>query len=383
MAENEKLQAAKLLLDDFAERTGITGNKENATIRYLWTDAFAVQAFFGLSRTLENEIYRNHALRLIELVHAHLGRFHPDDDRQGWISGLPEEEGQKHPTIGGLRIGKSLPERDEGQPIDHRLEWERDGQYFHYLTRWFTALLQAGQETGDSRYATWAAELMQGGGKFLSGKSSRPAMYWKMSTDLSRPLVPSMGAHDPLEGLICTKSALKVNQEKASELEPLAENFRIICKGIDWKTTDALGIGGLLLNTVRSAGLCTSEVDLPDSVRPERLFEDSLFSLKSFARDYRGNEPAGRRLAFRECGLSLGLRTLSGMRTELAMPFPNIEELDNYMYLAEEIENFWSQPRSQTVATWKDHLDINAVSLAASLVANEDPAAFSGMRYFG
>lgn len=27
-------------------------------------------------------------------------------------------------------------------------------------------------------------------------------MYWKMSIDLSSPLVPSMGQHDPLDGLI-------------------------------------------------------------------------------------------------------------------------------------------------------------------------------------
>jgi hypothetical protein len=27
-------------------------------------------------------------------------------------------------------------------------------------------------------------------------------MVWKMSTDLSRPLVASMGQHDPLDGLI-------------------------------------------------------------------------------------------------------------------------------------------------------------------------------------
>ena len=27
-------------------------------------------------------------------------------------------------------------------------------------------------------------------------------MYWKMSIDLTRPLVPSMGQHDPLDGLV-------------------------------------------------------------------------------------------------------------------------------------------------------------------------------------
>jgi hypothetical protein len=34
-----------------------------------------------------------------------------------------------------LRIGKQLAERRPGERFDERLEWERDGQYFHYLTR--------------------------------------------------------------------------------------------------------------------------------------------------------------------------------------------------------------------------------------------------------
>lgn len=31
-------------------------------------------------------------------------------------------------------------------------------------------------------------------------------MYWKMSVDLSRPQVPSMGHHDPLDGYISYKA---------------------------------------------------------------------------------------------------------------------------------------------------------------------------------
>jgi hypothetical protein len=43
--------------------------------------------------------------------------------------------GAAHPTRGGLRIGKKLPERRPGEAFQERLEWERDGQYFHYLTK--------------------------------------------------------------------------------------------------------------------------------------------------------------------------------------------------------------------------------------------------------
>jgi hypothetical protein len=45
--------------------------------------------------------------------------------------------------VGGLRIGKPLKERGANEPIDESLEWDRDGQYFHYLTKWMHALCRA------------------------------------------------------------------------------------------------------------------------------------------------------------------------------------------------------------------------------------------------
>jgi hypothetical protein len=36
-------------------------------------------------------------------------------------------EGEAHPTQGGLRIGKALPERRVDEPFDEQLEWERAG----------------------------------------------------------------------------------------------------------------------------------------------------------------------------------------------------------------------------------------------------------------
>lgn len=113
--------------------------------RYLWTDAFAVCNFLGLGQTEQ-------ALTLIDRVHHMLGRHRSDDTRRGWISGLPDAEGEAHPTIGGLRIGKPLPE-------DADDEWERDGQYFHYLTKWMHALDQAARATGNTQLRTWAREL--------------------------------------------------------------------------------------------------------------------------------------------------------------------------------------------------------------------------------
>ena len=93
------------------------------------------------ARTGEQK-YRDYAIRLIDQVHRVLGRYREDDARSGWISGLDEEKGHLHPTAGGLRIGKPLKERGEAEPFDERLEWDRDGQYFHYLTKWMHALCQ-------------------------------------------------------------------------------------------------------------------------------------------------------------------------------------------------------------------------------------------------
>jgi len=120
-------------MNSFAYRTGLSSDLKPR--RYLWTDAFAVCNFLELYRKGFGEKYRNLALKLVDQVHFILGRHRDDDVRKGWISGLNDEEGFKHPTIGGLRIGKPLPERKPDEPLDEYLEWEWDGQYYHYLMR--------------------------------------------------------------------------------------------------------------------------------------------------------------------------------------------------------------------------------------------------------
>src|SRR5512135_3244215 len=112
------------LMTEFAERTGLFP-AGSSPARYLWTDAFAVCNFLGLYRQTADEQYRRLALLLVDQVHAMLGRHRRDDDRTGWISGLSEDEGQRHPTKGGLRIGKKMNERRPSEPFDERLEWDR------------------------------------------------------------------------------------------------------------------------------------------------------------------------------------------------------------------------------------------------------------------
>ena len=200
---SSELVPAKALMAAFAERTGLVSTRPPQ--RYLWTDSFAVCNYLALAGRTGEDAFVDLAVRLVDQVHQVLGRFREDDGRQGWISGLDEHEGELHPTRGGLRIGKKLPERGPDDPFDERLEWERDGQYFHYLTRWMHALDQVARATGDLRYHRWACELASTAHRaFVYGAplSGSGRTVWKMSTDLSRPLVTSMGQHDPLDGFV-------------------------------------------------------------------------------------------------------------------------------------------------------------------------------------
>src|SRR3974377_1837289 len=95
---------AAQLMSEFARRTGLYPASPNKQ-RYLWTDAFAVCNFLELFVRIGDEPHLRGALYLINQVHHVLGRYRADDRRHGWISGLDEEAGKRHPTIGGLRIG--------------------------------------------------------------------------------------------------------------------------------------------------------------------------------------------------------------------------------------------------------------------------------------
>lgn len=377
MQIDKKVEIANNLMDDFLTRTGIKDPGKNHKTRYLWTDAFAVQSCFALSKEPNGEDYRAYALRIIDLVHSILGKHRDDDPRKGWISGLPADEGSIHPTAGGLRIGKKLPERLNGEPYNQRLEWERDGQYFHYLTRWFIALFQAYKETGDKKYALEAAELIKVGEKFLNMDKGRLRIYWKMNTDLTRPLVTSMGAHDPLDGLLSVISIINAAPETGNSLESLNHDLQVVCHDMSWFTTDPLGIGTLMINTARAAELSLTIKPLPPSIRPEYLFADSLAGLQAYAkRVYNRPEPAENRLAFRECGLSLGFRVLYGMREKYNKMDIDFRELGQFLYLIEDIEDFWSQTANQQSPSWLANEDINSVTLAANLLARNHPEVF-------
>lgn len=368
---------------EFADLTGLTSPRE-APRRYLWTDAFAVCNFLELYRQTGDEHYKELALRLVDQVHHVLGRHRDDDPRTGWISGLDEQEGALHPTQGGLRIGKEMNERRPGEPYDEQGEWDRDGQYYHYLTKWMHALDRVSRVTGDPTYGRWAIELAKTAhGRFTYATSPGRAkrLYWKMSIDLSYPLVPSMGHHDPLDGFITylqlQATAAKTSGKSAGfDLSAEIADMAVLCEGKSWETDDPLGIGELLSTTYKLAQVILIE-GLEQADLLDDLLGSSLVSLQSTAtRDFL-KFPAHYRLAFRELGLSIGLHALeqlSGLIQRTPRDFTRkhrllsqTERLMQYLPLRESIEAYWLAPANRQAAEWMAHRDINMVMLATSL----------------
>jgi hypothetical protein len=101
MKQNGLPSLVREIMIEFATLTGLLSTGEVPPRRYLWTDAFAVCNFLELYRQTGDEIYRQLALRLVDQVHTVLGRHREDDSRTGWISGLDEHEGNRHPTRAG------------------------------------------------------------------------------------------------------------------------------------------------------------------------------------------------------------------------------------------------------------------------------------------
>ena len=381
--QNESEPIVREIMMEFARETGLSP-AGSAPRRYLWTDAFAVCNFLGLYQESGGEEFKDLALQLVDQVHDTLGRHRKDDSRTGWISGLDEEQGKKHPTQGGLRIGKELNERGLREPFDERLEWDQDGQYYHYLTKWMHALNRVSRITGDLKFNSWAVELAKTAHTrfaYASSYGGPKRMFWKMSIDLSRPLVTSMGQHDPLDGFVTynelqATAAKDSEKSKGSELRAEISDMANICEGKSWATDDPLGIGGLLFDACRVAELIVSG-NLEQDGLLETLLESSLIGLDAFVKENSLKLPAGYRLAFRELGLSIGLRAVKKIRELIEQEAGLLRKKDSlhsllrtlsrYAGLTEIIEKFWLEETNREASSWTAHHDINWVMLVTSL----------------
>jgi len=322
------IDIAEDIMLEFAEHTGLISQKPQR--RYLWTDAFAVCNFLDLFKKTEKEKFKRLAIDLVEQVHTTLGKHREDDSREGWLSNNPD-----HPTKNGLRIGKKLPERGKNELMDQRLEWERDGQYFHYLTKWMVALINVGNVVGEKKYKKWATDLVKASMAFIHDNR----MYWKMSIDLSKPLVRSMGQHDPLDGYTVFKLVNKnVKLDLGSEVKRMFQ----IARTIQLETEDALGIGNMLIDAYRLYKM-NEDINFIN-----KIIEATRYGIQYFNPDIHG-------LAFRELGLAIGVEASKRM-----------EKLEEYWDLKDIIVEYWLNHRN-----WQEHKDINQAMLATALIPDQ------------
>jgi hypothetical protein len=363
----------------FARRTGLEPLGTVST-RYLWTDAFAVCNFLGLSEEEGDAEALWLAVRLVDETHRVLGRHRSDDTRQGWISGLDDAKGAAHPTVGGLRIGKDLPERCPDEPLDANLEWERDGQYFHYLTKWMHALDSVSRVTQQPHYRHWAIELAQRAYAAFAIRDSAGSLiglHWKMSIDLRRPLVPSMGQHDPLDALM-VYSHLQGRPVELGDggLSRQIRQVARVCSGCSWYTGDTLGVGGLLTDAYRLVRRMADGA-MNEPLLLGALIEASTSGTSAIVHSRALDGPAEARLPFRELGLSIGIRAATRLVScihDVPAPFERVDSLEPLLGalphlegLASRIEGFWLESRNQDSPSWTGHREINEVMLATSL----------------
>ncbi|KAF2187064.1 hypothetical protein K469DRAFT_738270 [Zopfia rhizophila CBS 207.26] len=197
--------------------------------RYLWTDAFGVLNFLTLHRVTSQPIYLAHAKSLVSAVHSTLGR------TRDLSSHLPGAS-PSNPLGGGLRIGKEDATGPDG-----------DGQYHHYLTLWMFALNRLATVSGDTEYnkhAIFLAQVIHP--HFVYNRSSsRPRIYWKMSTDLKTPLVKSEGNLDPVDGLVTFRLLQQTDGQDSTVLsEEIADYERIVeSKWKGYTSSDPLDLG--------------------------------------------------------------------------------------------------------------------------------------------
>ncbi len=370
-------------MEQFAINTGLHPESSHPK-RYLWTDAFAVCNYLELYNGMNDKKYLNLAIKLVDQVHNILGKYRKENPKTGWISGLDLYEGGNHPTRGGLRIGKDMDERMPNEPFNERLEWDRDGQYYHYLTKWMHSLNNTSMATGNVKYIKWALELAKTAHAhftYAPDQGTVKRMYWKMSIDLKRPLIPSMGQHDPLDGYITYNEIqmgmknLGLIESTKSPLEHEIVDMKEICLGMSLITNDPLGIGGLLFDAIR-----ITQLIMRGSINHfellEKVLEASIVGLRSYIGDNPSDIPAEYRLAFRELGLSIGIKglvsiiELIGDKNEFSTRkslINRFNDLKRYTDIGAVIEKFWIDDENRKTKNWIDHKDINTVMLATTL----------------
>jgi hypothetical protein len=165
-----------------------------------------------------------------------------------------------------------------------------------------------------------------------------------------------MGQHDALDGYVTclqlrvTRSTLPVARA-APSLEEEAADFSAMLAAQDLSTADPLGLGGLMADAYRLDQLARDGA-LPDSRLRDALLRATLAGLEKYAAASEIQQPAERRLAFRELGMAIGLHTVASMRNppaagSRAAEGHLLETLRRHDPLRDRIVAFWLEPEHQ------------------------------------
>ncbi|KAL4911337.1 hypothetical protein BDW74DRAFT_172799 [Aspergillus multicolor] len=333
--------------------------------RYLWTDAFGALALLTLhieanrNSTTDgrNDHYLTLASRLITTVHDVLGRARNGSSR---LPGATDS----NPLGGGLRIGKTEEAGSDG-----------DGQYHHYLTLWMFALNRMSMAANDPKYNEQAIALAKAihAPFFVNRTSENPRMVWKMSMDLSRPLVGSEGNLDPVDGFVVFRLLQAAEQHFKNQeggggvLKNEIDDYARVMKrkGEHFVSSDPLDLG-MTMWTVH----WVIEEEWARRLA-DRCFEQ-IYELLEIRRYLdRGMKY---RLAFREFGTALGLRCMAEHETEK-------ERSGGLRAYSDQILEAWRTTMDASIgkdATPEDLRPITRVMYVAALI----PGAFE-RGYFG
>jgi hypothetical protein len=188
-----------------------------------------------------------------------------------------------------------------------------------------------------------------------------------------------MGQHDPLDGFITYNELIKNVELKESDLSYEITDMANICRSMSWNTDDPLGIGGLLSDASRTAQLIIKYKREYLNLLAT-ILDSALLGVESFEEGDLLKYPADYRLAFRELGLSIGLKGVEKLldlikdNFELFSEYKSLKScvavITRYASLSEIIEQFWMESGNKKSRTWTDHQEINMVMLATSLAPN-------------
>ena len=128
--------------------------------------------------------------------------------------------------------------------------------------------------------------------------SKRPRMFWKLSADLSQPLVMSEGNLDPIDGYVTYKLLQAASGDPSTLKEEIAALKKCVdTKWQDYSSGDALDIG---------MTLWTAHWFEANEEWAAFLAQRAIACLKSLVLGGYFESPTARRLAFRDFGSALG-----------------------------------------------------------------------------